>query len=145
MAGLVDGLAKLAAAEGAAPKETIRLIDSAEALVRHAAAPVAVATHNANNHKTAKIKEDGTVVSVTRRDDQDALRDSKARQLQPLKANGATATTPPPAADADAMDSALDDGDQADDASTGSTSEHLSKVRSKRRLQRSLKKLAKAE
>ena len=65
---LVDGLAKLAASEGAAPKDTIRLIDSAECLVRHAAAQLAVATHNANNSKALKTKEDSTVVTVTRRD-----------------------------------------------------------------------------
>ena len=53
---LVDGLAKLAAADGAAPLTSVRLVDSAEALVRHAAAQLAVATHNANNHKRATLK-----------------------------------------------------------------------------------------
>ena len=52
---LVDGLAKLAAADGAAPKATVQLIESAEALVRHAAAQLAVATYNASNYHTVNV------------------------------------------------------------------------------------------
>ena len=82
---LVDGLAKLAAAEGAAPAASVHLLDSAEALVKHAAAQLAVATYNANNYKTVTLRDDGTSATHTRRDSQDTPNPKKPKQLAPLK------------------------------------------------------------
>ena len=82
---LVDGLAKLAASEGAAPRASVQLVSSAEALVRHRAAQLAVATYNANNHKSPIVKDDGTVVTRTLRDSQQVVTASKDKKLQPLK------------------------------------------------------------
>ena len=92
---LVDGLAKLAAGDGAAPKATIALIDSAEILVRHSAAQLAVATYNANHHLTVKIKDDGTVIHCSTRDAQDIPKKAAGKQLRPLKAHQAVAERPP--------------------------------------------------
>ena len=94
---LVDGLAKHAASQGAAPQSTVDLINSAEFLARHAAAQLAVATYNANNHFTTKVKPDGTVVGCTLRDSQPAPKTVKSRGLKPLKASLPTAAQPPPA------------------------------------------------
>ena len=82
---LVDGLAKHAAAQGAAPKSSTALIESAESLVKHAAAQLAVATFNANNHQVPKVKPDGTVTYCTIRDAQPAPTGAKNKGLLPLR------------------------------------------------------------
>ena len=81
---LVDGLAKLAADDGATPVSHAKLVCSAEALVRHRAAQLAVATYNANNHKIEVVKEDGTVGSRTIRDSQQ-IATFKNKMLRPLQ------------------------------------------------------------
>ena len=86
---LVDGLAKHAAAQGAAPKATVDLVDSAESLARHAAAQLAVATFNANHCQTEISKPDGTTAMCTRRDSQPAPAAARSKQLKPLKAPAA--------------------------------------------------------
>ena len=120
---LVDGLAKLAAAQGTAPKATVRLIDSAEALVRHSAAQLAVATYNANHHQVHKVKEDGTVVGFTIRDSQEAPHSTKSKGMKPLSSK---ATVPK---------AAVPEGEPLGAQGEGSSSsaEHLTRKQEKRR------------
>jgi hypothetical protein len=68
---LVDGLAKLAAERNSTPKAQIKLVESAEHLVRHAAAQLAVATYLANNYKVTTVGPDGETTTRTLRDSTD--------------------------------------------------------------------------
>ena len=81
---LVDGLAKLAAKSSAASAATQRLVNSAEALVRHTAAQLGVATFNANNHRREITNEDGTKNWKIMRDSASLSEIRKPRQLAPL-------------------------------------------------------------
>ena len=65
---LVDALAKTGAATVAPASETIELVTSAEALVRHRLAQLAQATHRANNHIVTILKEEGEWVTKVLRD-----------------------------------------------------------------------------
>ena len=85
---LVDGLAKLAAADGAASKSTVLLIESAEVLVRHAAAQLGTATYYANNCAEEYVKDDGTVGRKSRRDAMDQPTSKTLKHLKPLAATG---------------------------------------------------------
>ena len=80
---LVDGLAKLAATEGATTKQEAKLVESAEHLVRHCAGQLAAATYAANNFKEKFTDADGREKTRTRRDSQEFPRLS-TRQLKPL-------------------------------------------------------------
>ncbi len=64
---LVDALAKNGAATIAHPEDTIKLIKSAEALVKHRLAQLAQATHRVNNHVVTTIDDDGVWVTKTLR------------------------------------------------------------------------------
>ena len=90
---LVDGLAKLAANDGAAPQASVQLVQSAEALVRHKAAQLAVATFNANNHKWKTTRADGSLVTRTIRDSVDIPHPKKAKSLAPLAKKAPPVTT----------------------------------------------------
>ena len=81
---LVDGLAKLAAADGAARPGAAALLDSAEALVRHSAAKLGVATHNANHYSEQYETDGGTIRTRTRRDAQQPVKKAKSSELRPL-------------------------------------------------------------
>jgi len=91
---LVDALAKKAAAERQAPAAITRLLGSAKAAVRHAAALLGEVTHAANNHRTNVTGPDGSVhVKVVR----DAM-------PKPARGDGATREQrrmPPPPAPAE--------------------------------------------
>jgi len=82
---LVDVLAKTAAADLQASKDTLALLSSAEAAAGHATALLGVVTHAANNFKEVVVSEDGT--STTR-----VLRDSTDKP----KAKRVLATPPAP-------------------------------------------------
>jgi hypothetical protein len=81
---LVDGLAKLAARKNATPSATLKLVNSAEALVRHTAAQLGVATFNANNHRRQVTNDDGSTGWRTMRDAQSLTEAKKPKQLAPL-------------------------------------------------------------
>ena len=68
---LVDGLAKIAAADGATTYQEASLVASAEHLVRHCAGQLAAATHAANNYQERYLDDKGAARSRTRRDSQD--------------------------------------------------------------------------
>ena len=57
---LVDGLAKLSAAQAQDLPEALRLISSSEAAVRHAAKLLGRTTHAANHHRTIVTGDDGS-------------------------------------------------------------------------------------
>ena len=80
---LVDGLTKLAAGDGAAPRTTTTLLESAEALVRHAAAQLGAATHNTNNYAEEFTRDDGTMGKRGRRDTTDPPRATRSKELKP--------------------------------------------------------------
>ena len=82
---LVDGLAKLAATEGATSSEEAELVKSADHLVRHCAGQLAAATHAANNHAESYIGPKGAARTRNRRDSQEVPR-AGARRLKPLAA-----------------------------------------------------------
>jgi len=65
---LVDALAKQAAATRQAPAAVLRLLKSAKAAVRHAAALLGQVTHASNNHRSVTTLADGTQVVRTCRD-----------------------------------------------------------------------------
>ena len=88
---LVDGLAKLAASDGATPASTATLLGSAEALVRHSAAVLGAATHNANNYQEEYVSDGGTTRHRTRRDAQQPERNTKGKELKPLASLQASA------------------------------------------------------
>ena len=67
---LVDGLAELDAQSRRAPKETLKLLASAEATVLHHGALLARVTHEANNHMMDVVDQDGTKVPTVCRDAQ---------------------------------------------------------------------------
>ena len=69
---LVDALAKQAAEEVRATKQTRNLIQSGREAARHAACCLGQITFAANNHKAERIGEDGNMHTVTLRDSQDA-------------------------------------------------------------------------
>ena len=127
---LVDGLAKLAARENEAPTATIELISSAEMLVRHSAAQLAVATYNANHHQTLKVKHDGSVVKCTTRDAQEAPKNSVGKKLLPLSTGKATRNESHNVADRQ--------GELADDDSL--SSEHLTRQQCRRSLRNTIQR-----
>ena len=90
---------------------------------------------NANHHQTFRIKDDGTVLGCIARDAQEAPKGSKNRQLQPLSTGRAEPKASP--ADANAQ------RDQTADSST--SSEHLTRAQSRRRLRSTLKALARRQ
>ena len=73
---LVDALAKIGAAAAAPAIETINLVTSAEALVRHRLAQLAQATFRANNHTVTSIDANGAWITKP-------LRDSTSRPPKP--------------------------------------------------------------
>ena len=82
---LVDGLAKLAAAEGATTSQEADLVQSAECLVKHCAAQLAVATYGANNCTEHYLSEQGVEKTRTIRDSQEAPK-KMPKKLKPLAA-----------------------------------------------------------
>jgi hypothetical protein len=71
---LADGLAKLAAADGAPPTALLRLLRSAQAAVEHFARLLGRVTYAANHHVVQEIGADGNLVSHTIRDSVDKPR-----------------------------------------------------------------------
>ena len=65
---LVDALAKKAAATAQAPRAIIRLLESARAAAKHAAALLGVVTHAAHNCSVPVQRPDGSWGTTTRRD-----------------------------------------------------------------------------
>ena len=90
---LVDGLAKLAATEGATSSHEAKLVSSAESLVKHCAGQLAVATHVANNVVEHYVDESGRNRTRTRRDSQEAPR-SGPKKLKALAALDPKPPTP---------------------------------------------------
>ena len=82
---LVDGLAKLAATDGATTHEEARLFTSAEHLVRHCAGQLAAATYAANKYHEQFIDANGITKTRVKRDSQDFPK-SGCRKLKPLLA-----------------------------------------------------------
>ena len=78
-------MAKNAAARGAAPKAHIKLLESADALVKHCLGQLGAATFGANNAVETIALENGDTVKKVRRDAQQPLRTKKGRAVQPLK------------------------------------------------------------
>jgi len=72
---LVDALAKTGAASVAPAPETVKLVTSAEVLVRHRLAQLAQATHRANNHSVTVLNKEGEWQTKV-------LRDSVSRPLR---------------------------------------------------------------
>ena len=126
-------MAKHAATQGAAPKSSTALIESAEILVKHAAAQLAVATFNANNHQVPKVQPDGTVTHCTIRDAQPAPTVTKSKGLLPLR------VSPPLPASAAAASAT---GEVVATSSDSSSSLHLTARLAKgRRLRRARKQV----
>ena len=75
---LVDALAKVAAKEMQASKDTLSLLASAEAAAGHAAALLGVVTHAANNHVRFELNDDGSTSRKVMRDSVDRPRHSRA-------------------------------------------------------------------
>ena len=88
---LADGLAKLAAADGAAPMAVIRLLKSAQAAVEHCARLLGRVTHAANHHVVQRPDTDGNLVNHTLRDSVDA-----PRAARPAKCNANLPAAPEP-------------------------------------------------
>ena len=91
---LVDAIAKNESARGVAPQSSIDLINSATALVKHAAAQMGAATHLANNHVLTSQLKDGRMVRKTVRDAQDPPRKNTAQKPQPGKTAEASEEQP---------------------------------------------------
>ena len=88
---LVDGLAKLAAAEGASTIQEANLIHSAEVLVKHCAGQLAASTFAANNYVEHYTDDKGKPKTRTKRDSVEApkkmpkkLKDLASLQPKPL-------------------------------------------------------------
>jgi hypothetical protein len=75
---LVDKLAKLAAEELQAHKDTLRLLASSEAASAHAACLLGLVTHAANNHREVTQRGDGSMVSRKLRDSSDKPKSKRA-------------------------------------------------------------------
>ena len=78
---LVDALVKNAAARGAAPKAHIKLLESADALVKHCLGQLGAATFDANNAVETIALENGDTFKRVRRDAQQPLRTQKGRAV----------------------------------------------------------------
>ena len=87
---LVDDMAKLAARKGAASEDATKLLESAEALVKHVAAQLGVAIHSANDFKEVVVLASGESVTRSRRDAQQPTTRKLAKCLKPVKKRQAT-------------------------------------------------------
>ena len=93
---LVDALAKAAASELQASKDTLAFLASAEAAAGHAAALLGVVTHAANNFTEVETHEDGTTSKRILRDSVGKPKAKRARAEVVCRPHPATATMPSP-------------------------------------------------
>ena len=110
---LVDGLAKKAAAEGAATEQERMLVESAELLVKHCAGQLAAVTHSANNYREQYLDDKGIPRTRCKRGSQEIPK-TTTKKLKPLKALVSEKPKPPlPATTSSSSDSESSQGPSA--------------------------------
>ena len=99
---LADGLAKMAASDGAPPRAVLRLLRSAQAGIEYSAKLLGRVTYAANHHVVQRTDGEGKLVKQTFRDSAEAPRGPRAKagprpkpKAKPVAKPGATREVKP--------------------------------------------------